>query len=151
MQDADMPAPTTLAGRQSRLEAQLRALRDPQARFGFLVERARTQPPLPDALRLDNHRVAGCQVRLWLVPKFQDGHCRFRCDSDAVTLRAFVGVLCELTDALPPAEVLRLDAAFLEALGLLRQLAESRRATILRVAEQIREFARQAPGPSAGA
>ena len=151
MQDADNPAPTTLAGRQSRLEAQLRALRDPQARFGFLVERARTQPPLPDTLRLDNHRVTGCQVRLWLVSAFQDGLCRFCCDSDAVTLRAFVGALCELTDALPPAEVRRLDAAFLEELGLLRQLAESRRATILRVAEQIREFARQALGPSAGA
>jgi cysteine desulfuration protein SufE len=151
MQDADMPAPTTLAGRQCRLEEQLRALRDPQARFGFLVERARTQPPLPDTLRLDVHRVAGCQVRLWLVPEFEDGCCRFCCDSDAVTLRAFVGALCELTDALPPAEVLRLDAAFLEELGLLRQLAESRRATILRVAEQIREFARLAPVPSAGA
>lgn len=151
MQDSDMPAPTTLAGRQNRLEAQLRALRDPQARFGFLVERARIQPPLPDALRRDSHRVTGCQVRLWLVPELQDGHCRFRCDSDAVTLRAFVGGLCELADALPPAEVLRLDAAFLEELGLLRQLAESRRATILRVAEQIREFARQALGPSAGA
>jgi hypothetical protein len=47
--------------------------------------------------------------------------------------------------------VLRLDAAFLEELGLLRQLAESRRATILRVAEQIREFARLAPVPSSGA
>lgn len=138
----------TFADRRRHWEQRLRSFADPQARFGHIVEHARRQPPLPESLRLDSFRVQGCQVRLWLVPEFHDGRCRYRTDSDAVTLKAFVGLLCELASDLPPAEAARVDGQLLEELGLLRQLAESRRATILRVAEQIRDFAlRHCPDP----
>lgn len=133
----------TFAARRLRWEQRLRPIADPQARFGHLVEHARRQTPLPEALRLDQFRVTGCQVRLWLVPEMHDGRCRFRADSDAVTLKAFVGLLCELASELPPEEAAQVDGQLLEELGLLRQLAESRRATILRVAEQMRDFARR--------
>ena len=132
-----------MAGRLAALRARLLALRDPQARLSQLVEQARNRGHLPDALRADRHRVAGCQVRLWLVPALHAGRCRFQTDSDAVSLRALIGLLCELADGATPAEVATLDAGFLDELGLLRQLAESRRVTVLRVAAQMREFAQK--------
>lgn len=135
-------AEATVQGRVAALESQWRMLRDPQARFAWAVERARRQPHLPDALRVDAHRVVGCQVRLWFVPEFRDGRCRFQSDSDALTLRALVGLLCEAAHGATPEELANFDADWLEQAGLLRQLAESRRATVLRVADQIREFAR---------
>ncbi len=136
----------TLAAKQQALLAALARLRDPQARFAWAVEQARHRAPLPEELRLEVHRVTGCQVRLWFVPEFRDGHCWFRTDSDALTLKAMTGLLCELASGATPAEIASLDFAFLDELGLVRQLAESRRATVLRVAEQIRTFAAsQAP------
>jgi cysteine desulfuration protein SufE len=130
-----------LAVKQQALLAALTRLRDPQARFAWAVEQARHRAPLPEELRIEAHRVTGCQVRLWFVPKFRDGRCWFRTDSDALTLKAMTGLLCELASGATPAEVAALDFAFLDQLGLLRQLAESRRATVLHVAEQIRTFA----------
>ena len=130
-----------LAAKQEGLLTALARLRDPQARFAWAVEQARKRPPLPEDLRLDAHRVTGCQVRLWFVSEFHDGRCWFRTDSDAVTLKAMTGLLCELASGAAPAEIARLDFAFLDQLGLLRQLAENRRATVLRVAEQLRAFA----------
>jgi cysteine desulfuration protein SufE len=139
---------TTFAGRRRHWEQQLRSIADPQARFAHLVEHARRQPALPETFRLDHFRVHGCPVRLWLMPEFHDGRCRYRSDSDAVTLKAVVGLLCELASDLPPEDAAQADGQFLEELGLLRQLAESRRATVLRVAEQIRDFAlRHCPEP----
>jgi cysteine desulfuration protein SufE len=133
--------PATPAARQDQLLATLARLRDPQARFMWAVERARQRPQLPEQLRVDTHRVTGCQVRLWLVAEFAGGRCRFRTDSDAVTLKAMTGLLCDLCSDGTPAEIVALDFAFLDQLGLLRQLAENRRVTVLRVAEQIRAFA----------
>jgi cysteine desulfuration protein SufE len=133
--------PATPAVRQEQLLATLMRLRDPQARFAWAVERARQRPPLPEDLRVDVLRVTGCQVRLWFVAELADGRCRFRTDSDAVTLKAMTGLLCDLCSDGTPAEIVALDFAFLEQLGLLRQLAENRRATVLSVAEQIRAFA----------
>ena len=133
--------PKTLAARQDQLLAALLPLRDPQARFSWAVEQARRRPPLPVELRVDANRVEGCQVRLWFVAEFSEGRCRFRTDSDAVTLKAMTGLLCDLGSDSTPAEIVAHDFAFLEQLGLVRQLAENRRATVLRVADQIRAFA----------
>lgn len=131
----------SLQDRESDLFGRLTALRDPQARFAWAVEQARLRPSLPDALRLDGYRVQGCLVRLWLVPEFRDGRCWFQTDSDAATLRAFSGILCDLASGLPPEDLVDWTPAFLDRLGLLRQLADNRRATIGRVVALIRGFA----------
>lgn len=133
----------SLHSRQEALVAELQRLRDPQSRFAWVVERSRQCPLLPDPLRLDIHRVEGCQVRIWFVPEFREQRCWFRSDSDAMTLRAMTGLLCELANGCPPSELLDWTPEFLDRLGLLRQLAENRRATVLRVAEKIRAFARE--------
>ncbi len=123
------------------LVERLRRLRDPQARLQLAVDLARTRSGLPEALRIDAHRVHGCLVRLWVVGAMQEGRCWFAVDSDAVSLKAIVGLLCDLNSGLRPDEIDENPAAVLEELGLLRQLAESRRATILRVAATLRSVA----------
>jgi cysteine desulfuration protein SufE len=131
---------SSLENRVARLTASLTTIRNPQSRLAKLVDLARSRPPMPEALRLDEHLVPGCQVRLWLVREFRDGLCRFRTDSDAVTLKALTGLFCDLANDLPPEQVRDFDAGFLENLGILKQLAESRRATVLRVAEAMRDY-----------
>jgi cysteine desulfuration protein SufE len=132
---------TSLAVREQVLVDRLLPLRDPQARFAWAVDHARLRPALPAALRQEQFRVQGCLVRLWLVSEFREGRCWFQTDSDAVTLRAFSGMLCDLASGALPEELIAWNPEFLERLGLLRQLADNRRATVGRVAELIRGFA----------
>ncbi len=127
----------------SGLLSPILAVRDPQQRLARLVEMAKARPLLPDALKLDVHHVEGCQVRIWFIPVFQDGRCWFHSDSDAVTLKALVGLLCEVYSGRTPAEIAGHEPTFLEELAVLKQLAESRRATVRRVAQKIRDFATQ--------
>ncbi len=116
-------------------------LRDPQQRFIYLVERARKRMPLPDAYRLDVNRVEGCQVRTWWIGEIRSHACWFGLDSDAVTLKALGGFLCEQATSLSLQEQQQFQADMLEKWGVLRQLADNRRATILRLASKIRDFA----------
>lgn len=122
---------------REQLVAQLRALRDPQARFQWAVERARARVPLAEALRTEAHRVGGCQVRLWWVPEERGGRWWFDSDSDAVTLKAMTGLLAEAYSGDTRDGIEADPPRFLEELGLLRQLAENRRATVLRVAANL--------------
>ncbi len=119
----------------------LEHLRDPQARFSWLVERARKGESLPAAYRQDKFRVTGCQVRTWFVAEIRDGRCWFGLDSDAITLKAVGMLICELATGLVPEQVAEFDTRFLDRLGLLGQFAESRRTTLLRLASMVREFA----------
>ena len=154
--DGSLPAvadPSTIPSGSMYLDACLdpyRESRDPQARLSLAVERARQRPPLPAELRRDEFLVPGCQVRLWLVPGFVDGRCRYATDSDAATLKALTGLLADVYNGRTPEEVLACPPDFLEDLGLLRQLAESRRATVLRVAQLIRDHAAACRTPGRG-
>ena len=131
----------TVPERIAELERRLATIPDPQARLGWLVERARTRPSLPAVDRMDQHLVPGCRVRTWWVPSWRDGRCRFGGDSDAVTLKAFTTLLSDLCDGAEPDEILGADFSFLEGSGLLRHLTDSRRATAIRIVESARTFA----------
>lgn len=147
---ADLSAAQSVADRLDGCLGPYRDRRDPQSRLSLAVERARQRPPLPAELRRDEFLVPGCQVRLWLVPGFVDGRCRYATDSDAATLKALTGLLAEVYGGLTPDEVLACPPDFLEDLGLLRQLAESRRATVLRVAQLIQAHAEACRTASVG-
>ena len=135
-----------LAARSAAASAILTAIPDPQARFAWLVEQARSRPLLPPALRRDEFLVPGCLVRLWWVPELRDGRCWFQLDSDAVSLKAVAGLICDFYSGQPPVDVRDHRPAFLEELSLGTNLAESRRRTVWRVRELIRDFAtRQIP------
>lgn len=139
---ATVPAGMTWVERDAALRARLGAVADPQERFSLLLEEARRRPPLPSSLRVDAHRVDGCQVRLWFVPEMRAGACWFQTDSDAVSLKAMTGLLCDLYSGLPPAEVIEHGPALFSDLDLMRPLAENRRRTVWRVRDRMRDFAR---------
>ncbi len=120
--------------RRRRLLAELEALRDPQERLQWAVERARLRPPLPDSLKTEACRVAGCQVRVWWIAERKGDQWHLAADSDAVTLKALLGLLADCYDGESSSGIASNPPDFLERLGLLRQLAENRRATVLRVA-----------------
>ena len=131
----------TLADRAATLTAVLGGLPGIQARFAWLVEDARARPMLPDACRREEFQVPGCQVRTWLVPEFREGRCWFRLDSDAVTLKAVGGLLCDFYNGQTPAEIQRHSPGFLDQFSLGTNLAENRRRTVGRIRELIYEFA----------
>ncbi len=141
-----------VADRIAELVGRLESIPDPQARLGWMVERARSRPPLPAASRLEEHLVPGCRVRTWWVATWENGTCRFAADSDAVTLKAFAVLLADLCDGAPPGEIAGADFGFLGRLGLLRHLTDSRQATALRIVEAAKDFAgRCAAGQAASA
>ncbi len=133
---------TLLEYQNQRLSAFLH-IGDPQQRLACIVEKARHKPSLTPSARLEANRVEGCLVRVWFVPEFREGKCFFRCDSDAVSLKAIGGLLCELHSGFTPEEIVATNSGVLKHLGILHQLAENRQRTIARIEEKIRHFAQE--------
>jgi cysteine desulfuration protein SufE len=136
-------SPGGLSASQQQRFVELLQIGDPQQRLARIVHAASSLPPIEPALRLESHRVEGCLVRIWFVPEFRDGRCYFRCDSDAVSLKAVGGFLCELYSGHTAEEIVASHFGILKPLGVLPQLAENRRRTIIRIEEKIRLFAQQ--------
>ena len=132
-----------LLEKQQQCLAELLQIGDPQQRLARVVHAAPKLPPIEAELRIEANRVEGCLVRVWFVPEFRHGQCFFRCDSDAVSLKAVGGLLCELYSGQTPEAIGTTQFGFLKPLGILHQLAENRRRTIVRIEEKIRLFAQQ--------
>jgi cysteine desulfuration protein SufE len=135
--------PSALLEKQQRCLAELLQIGDPQQRLARIVNVATRHRPLESKLRLETNRVEGCLVRIWFVPEFLKGKCWFRCDSDAVSLKAIAGLLCDLHSGFTPEEIIATKSGVLKHLGILHQLAENRQRTLARVEEKIRHFAQQ--------
>jgi cysteine desulfuration protein SufE len=135
--------PSALLEKQQRCLAELLQIGDPQQRLARVVHAASQYLPLESEFRLETNRVEGCLVRLWFVPEFRAGKCWFRCDSDAVSLKAIAALLCELHSGFTPEEIVTTKSGVLKHLGILHQLAENRQRTLARVEEKIRHFAQE--------
>jgi cysteine desulfuration protein SufE len=135
--------PTPLLERQQRRLAELLLVGDPQQRLARVLHEAPKFPALPSELRLEGNRVEGCLVRIWFVAEMRAGCCYFRCDSDAVSLRAIGGLICDLYSGATAEEISATQIGVLKHLGILQQIAENRRRTILRIEEKIRRFAQE--------
>ena len=135
--------PTPLLQKQQQRLAELFQIGDPQQRLAHVIHHASRQPTLESALRVEGNRVEGCLVRVWFVPEFRGGKCFFRCDSDAVSLKALGGLICELYSGHAPEQIAGTNAGVLKHLGILPQLAENRQRTLARIEEKIRRFAQE--------
>lgn len=116
----------SVAEKERQLIARLAVIEDPHERLAALMSRAKKFPAPPAELLTEENRVLGCQSRVWLTGSLESGLCRWRMECDAPMVKGLVGLLCELYDAIAPADVLAAEPAIFEELGISRMVSPTR-------------------------
>lgn len=132
----------SLSDKKADLVETLAMIDDPQERFAFIIDNARTLPPLENDYKIDAFRIEGCQSQLWLMPSFEDGKCHFRSDSDALITRGIAGMLAQLYSDATPEEILANPPTFLSEVGINDHLTPNRRNGLANVWKKIEAYAR---------
>jgi len=115
----------------------------------YLIEVGEELPDLDESEKTEEHRVLGCQSRVWVLPSLRevDGHkvLDIRAKSDARIVDGLIVVLLSLTQGKSPREILHTDyqEAF-TSLGLESQLVPQRRNGLYAMVSRIQEYARRA-------
>jgi cysteine desulfuration protein SufE len=145
-----MPGPlsSTPAIRARLLIEQLAILPDNHARLTHIVERAWRTPSLPESLRRDEFKVAGCISDLWLVPAYDGTHLNFHTDATAAIPKGVACFLCEVYSGGTPREILDLGDGFIRDTGLPQILSVNRSNGLAHlVARILRQAQAAAPSP----
>jgi cysteine desulfuration protein SufE len=132
----------TTAEKQRQLTAALGAMKTAQDRLGYVVGLGRKAPPLEAQFKTDAFRVEGCLAKVWFVPDFTGGVCRFRADSDSAIVKGIAVLLCQIYSDQPPEEIVQTSPAFLEELGITQHLTPNRRNSLGRIWQEMQAFAR---------
>ena len=113
-------------------------------KYQYLIDLGEKLEKLPDSLKTDAFKVAGCQSQVWLVPHFEDGLFSFQADSDAIMVKGIISILQTIYNQKSLGEIKGIEVEKIFAkLGLEEHLSPSRRNGMLSMVEKIRFYADQ--------
>lgn len=135
------PAEATAAEAIAAIGDELELFDDWTQRYQYIIELGRKLPAMPEAWMDDAHRVPGCQSRVWLESRTQDGVLSFAGASDAAIVSGLVALLLRVYSGRPAEEIAATDPAFLKELGLIAALSANRGNGIAAMARAIRSAA----------
>ncbi|MBP5615579.1 MAG: SufE family protein [Alphaproteobacteria bacterium] len=113
-------------------------------KYQYLIELGEQLEPLPDNLKTDAFKVAGCQSEVWLVPSMQDKKFCFRADSDAIMVKGIISILLAVYHQKNITEIKNIEVEkIFDKLGLEEHLSPSRRNGMRSMVDKIRFYAAQ--------
>ncbi|WP_154114765.1 cysteine desulfurase sulfur acceptor subunit CsdE [Vibrio cincinnatiensis] len=98
-----------------------------EARYRQLIMWGKQLPVMPESLKSEQVRVAGCESQVWLVSQEQEGVWHFCADSDARIVRGLMALLLAAFEGKTKEQILSFDIeGYFSQLGLLAHLSPSR-------------------------
>jgi len=110
-------------------------------KYEYLIELGKNLEVFPVELKTDDRLIKGCQSRVWLDTRVQDGILRFRADSDAIITKGIISLLIRVYDGRSAAEIAADNFDFVEKIGLRENLSPTRANGLNSMIETIRKEA----------
>ena len=110
-------------------------------KYEYIIELGKGVPVLDENLKTDDNLIKGCQSRVWLGCKEEDGKLYFAADSDAIITKGIISLLIRVYNGQTPQSILESDLSFIEAIGLQENLSPTRANGLLSMIKQIRVYA----------
>ena len=95
-------------------------------KYEYLIDLGKNLDPYPETSKTDDRLIKGCQSRVWLDSKFEDGRIYFTADSDAIITKGIISLLISVYSGSTPEEILSSDFSFIEKIGLKENLSPTR-------------------------
>ena len=128
------------------------ALTDWMDKYEYLIELGKEMPLIDEKDKTEDKLIRGCQSRVWLSCRAEDGRLRFAADSDAIITKGIISLLLRVYDGQTPADILASDEAFIEQIGLKENLSPTRANGLVSMIATIKAYAasfRDAPAAPA--
>ena len=110
-------------------------------RYSMLIEMGKDCPMIDSQYRNDNYLINGCQSRVWLHAKMEDGKVYFSADSDAVITKGIINLLIKVLSGQTPKDIVEADMSFLDEIGLKEHLSPTRSNGLLSMVKQMMLYA----------
>lgn len=110
-------------------------------KYEYLIETGRQMPAIAPEAKTAENLIEGCQSRVWLDCREEDGKLRFTADSDAVITKGIISLLIRVFDGQAPADIVAADLTFIDAIGLRDNLSPTRANGLVAMITKIKAYA----------
>ncbi|MGI9308172.1 MAG: SufE family protein [Gammaproteobacteria bacterium] len=95
-------------------------------RYQYIIDLGKKLPAFPEELKIEEHRLHGCQSQVWLVASREGGLLRFRAISDSAIVSGLIAILMRVYSGRSPEDIVQTSPQFIKAIGLDEHLSPTR-------------------------
>jgi cysteine desulfuration protein SufE len=142
--DATFPLEATAADAQAAIADEFAFFGDWSERYQYLIDLGRKLPEFPEAWKIEEHRLHGCQSMVWIVPSGDASRLDFAAVSDSAIVSGLVFLALRVYSGRPAAEILATEPDYIAAIGLAKHLSPTRSNGLAALLVFIRDTAQRA-------
>lgn len=110
-------------------------------KYDYLISLSDSLPPIDPSHRTEKYLIEGCQSRVWIDARLEDGKVYYTADSDAIIVKGIIALLVRVMNGRTPQEIVDADLYFIETIGLKENLSPTRGNGLLAAIKQMRLYA----------
>ncbi len=126
---------------ESRIIEEFSAFEDWMDKYSYLIELGNDCPIIDEKDKTEQNLIKGCQSRVWVSAKMQDGLMDIKADSDAVITKGIIALLLRVFNHQKPEDVYAAQLTFIDQIGLSAHLSPTRSNGLLSMIKQIKLYA----------
>lgn len=127
--------------KQKEIVEEFAFLDDWEQKYEYIIDLGKELKGMPDEKKTDNNLIKGCQSKVWIDARFEDGKLYFNADSDGILPKGIVSLLVSIYSGHGAQEILDSDFKFIEEIGLQEFLSPSRANGLMAMTKQIKFYA----------
>ena len=110
-------------------------------KYEYLIDLGKNLEPYPEDKKTDDRLIKGCQSRVWLDCRMEDGRLYFNADSDAIITKGIISLLIRIYSGRTPEEILSSDFSVVEKIGLKENLSPTRANGLVSMIQTMKKLA----------
>ena len=110
-------------------------------KYDYLIGLSDSLPAIPAEHRTVQYLIEGCQSRVWVDARMEQGRVYYAADSDAIITKGIIALLIRVLNGRTPQEILDTELYFIDAIGLSANLSPTRSNGLLSMVKQMRLYA----------
>lgn len=110
-------------------------------KYQLLIDLGNDAVVLPNEEKTEQNLIDGCQSRVWLVCKEENGLLFFQAESDALIVKGIVALLIRVLSGHTASEIADAELYFIKKIGLTEHLSPTRSNGLLAMLKQMKLYA----------
>lgn len=139
-----LPLEPTASAAQAAIAEEFGYFSDWSERYQYLIDLGRKLPVFSDDLKIEQHRLLGCQSMVWIVAEGDAQRLDFRAISDSAIVSGLIFLALRVYSGRSAQEILATTPDYIEAIGLAKHLSPTRSNGLAALLSFIQDRARSA-------
>ena len=110
-------------------------------KYEYLIDLGKELPQIEEKLKIEGNLIKGCQSRVWLDAKHEDGKIIYTADSDAIMTKGIIAILIRVLSNQSANDIANANLTFINEIGLKEQLSPTRANGLVSMIKQMKIYA----------